>query len=99
MTDARRHTDPIQFIDAFAGELRGGGIDVAGITTGVPILHPQIFSFSLLWELGKATTERLFRAGPDTTAIMSNSPIRIAYEAADRRAAISLRRHGTVSSR
>ncbi len=80
MTEARRHSDPIQFLDAFAGRLRAAGIDVARITTGVPILHPQIFSFSLLWEAGKETTERLFRAGPDTTAIMANSPIRIAYE-------------------
>jgi adenylate cyclase len=80
MTDARKHSDPIRFLDAFAGELRAAGIDVARVTTGVPILHPQIFSFSLLWELDKETTERRFRAGPDTAAIMANSPIRIAYE-------------------
>jgi adenylate cyclase len=80
MTDARKHSDPIRFLDTFARELRDAGIDVARITTGVPILHPQIFSFSLLWELGKETTERRFRSGPDTTAIMTNSPIRIAYQ-------------------
>ena len=80
MTDARKHADPIRFLDAFAAELRGAGIDVARITTGVPILHPQIFSFSLLWEFSKETTERLYRAGPTTTATMANSPIRIAYE-------------------
>ena len=80
MTDARRHSDPIRFLDAFAVQLHAAGIDVSRITTGVPILHPQIFSFSLLWEPGKETTERLFRSGPNTTAIMTNSPIRIAYE-------------------
>jgi adenylate cyclase len=48
MMDARRHADPIRFLDAFAGQLLAAGIDVARITTGVPILHPQIFSFSLL---------------------------------------------------
>jgi adenylate cyclase len=80
MTDARKHADPIRFLDAFAAELRAAGIDVARITTGVPILHPQIFSFSLLWEFSKETTERLYRAGPTTTATMANSPIRIAYE-------------------
>ncbi len=58
------------------------GIDVSRITTGVPILHPQIFSFSGLWELGKQTTERLYRAGPDVTQTMANSPIRLAYEGA-----------------
>src|SRR5689334_24922659 len=80
MADARRHSDPIQFLDAFAGRLRAAGIDVARITTGVPILHPQIFSFSLLWELGKETTERLFRSDPTTTAVIANSPIGIAYQ-------------------
>jgi adenylate cyclase len=80
MTDARRHADPNDFLDAFANELRAVDVDVARITTGVPILHPQIFSFSGLWELGKGTTERLYRAGPDSTATMTNSPIRIAYE-------------------
>ena len=80
MTDARKHADPIQFLDALAGELRGAGIDVARITTGVPILHPQIFSFSLLWELGKDITERQYRSGPDVLPTMANSPIRIAYE-------------------
>jgi adenylate cyclase len=55
-------------------------VDVSRITTGVPILHPQIFSFSGLWQLGKGTTERLYRSGPDFQATLSSSPIRIAYE-------------------
>jgi adenylate cyclase len=80
MTQARRRTDPNDFLEAFAQELRAAGVDAARITTGVPILHPQIFSFSGLWELGKGVSERLYRSGPDTTATMANSPIRIAYE-------------------
>jgi adenylate cyclase len=80
MTDARRRVDASEFLEAFALKLRAAGVDVARITTGVPILHPQIFSFSGLWELDKGTTERLYRTGPDSTATMSNSPIRIAYE-------------------
>jgi adenylate cyclase len=80
MTDARRRVDASDFLEAFALKLRSAGVDVARITTGVPILHPQIFSFSGLWELDKGTTERLYRTGPDSTATMSNSPIRIAYE-------------------
>jgi adenylate cyclase len=80
MTDARRRTDANDFLEAFAHELRAAGVDVARITTGVPILHPQIFSFSGLWQLGKDTTERLYRSGPGFAATMSNSPIRIAYE-------------------
>jgi adenylate cyclase len=80
MTDARRHADPSEFLEAFAQRLRAAGADVSRITTGVPILHPQIFSFSGLWELGKGTTERLYRTGPASRSTMSNSPIRIAYE-------------------
>ena len=80
MTDARRRVDASEFLEAFALELRSAGIDVARITTGVPILHPQIFSFSGLWQLDKGTTERLYRTGPDTQSTMAASPIRIAYE-------------------
>lgn len=79
MNAARRRSDPSDFLEAFAHELRAAGVDVLRITTGVPILHPQIFSFSGLWELGKGVTERLFRSGPDATAITLNSPIPIAY--------------------
>jgi adenylate cyclase len=80
MTDARSKVDASEFLEAFAHELRAAGADVSRITTGVPILHPLIFSFSGLWQLGKGTTERRYRTGPDTSATMANSPIRIAYE-------------------
>lgn len=80
MTEARQRTDASEFLQAFAERLRMAGVDVARVTTGVPILHPQIFSFSGLWEVGKGTTERLFRANAQAKSIMTNSPIRIAYE-------------------
>ena len=80
MTDARRRVNPNEFLEAFAHELRAAGVDVSRITTGVPILHPQIFSFSGLWQLGKGTTERLYRTGSGIPATLSNSPIGIAYE-------------------
>jgi adenylate cyclase len=77
MTDGRKQTDPSEFLLAFAERLRASDIDVARITTGVPILHPQIFSFSGLWELDEGVSERLYRTDPRVTA--SNSPIPIAY--------------------
>jgi adenylate cyclase len=80
MTDARRRTDPGEFLGALAGELRASGVDVSRVTTGVPILHPQIFSFSGLWQLGKGVTERSYRSEPDVAATLSNSPIGIAYQ-------------------
>src|SRR3954447_6547620 len=80
MTDARRRTDPSEFLEALAAELRAGGAHVLRVTTGVPILHPQIFSFSGLWQLGKRVTERSYRSEPDVAATLSNSPIGIAYQ-------------------
>ena len=80
MTDARREIDPNEFLEAFAHELRVAGVDVSRITTGVPILHPQIFSFSGLWQLGKGTTERQYRTESGIPATLSNSPIGIAYD-------------------
>ena len=80
MTDARKRVDSSDFLEAFAHELRAAEADVSRITTGVPILHPQIFSFSGLWQLGKGTTERRFRLDPDTPLAILHSPIRIAYD-------------------
>src|ERR1700726_636680 len=80
MTDARRRTDACEFLDGFAHELRANGVDVSRISTGVPILHPQIFSFSGLWQLDKGTTERRYRTDPGIAATLSNSPIGIAYQ-------------------
>jgi len=80
MTEARKRADPCEFLEAFAQTLLAAGVDVARVTTGVPILHPQIFSFSGLWQAGSGATERLFRATPEAFAIMTNSPIRIAYD-------------------
>jgi adenylate cyclase len=79
MTDARRQVDPSEFLEAFARELRLAGVDVSRITTGVPTLHPQIFSFSCLWQLGHAVTERQFRAEQGIPSPLSNSPIGLAY--------------------
>ena len=57
MADGRRIGDPKNFLEGFALCLRQAGIDVTRITTGVPILHPQIFSFSGLWQLGKKLSD------------------------------------------
>ncbi|WP_423961796.1 hypothetical protein [Bradyrhizobium sp.] len=80
MTEARKLVDPIAFLEALACELRAASVDVSRITTGVPILHPRMFSFSLLWELGKPATERSYRRDPALTAATSSSPIWIACQ-------------------
>jgi adenylate cyclase len=80
MTDGRRITDPKSFLENFATCLTEAGVDVSRITTGVPVLHPQLYSYSGLWERGKGVTERLYRADASQDAILANSPIKSAYE-------------------
>ncbi len=80
MTDGRRITDPKSFLENFAMCLTEAGVDVSRITTGVPVLHPQLYSYSGLWDRGKGVTERLYRADASQGAILTNSPIKSAYE-------------------
>ena len=80
MTEGRTISDAKAFLESFASRLRDAGVDVSRITTGVPVLHPQLYSTSTLWERGKGVTERLYRADPGQDAILANSPIRSAYD-------------------
>jgi adenylate cyclase len=80
MTDGRRITDPKSFLENFAMCLTEAGVDVSRITTGVPVLHPQLYSYSGLWEREKGVTERVYRADARQDAILANSPIKSAYE-------------------
>ena len=80
MTEGRHITDAKSFLECFAARLRDAGVDVSRITTGVPVLHPQLFSVSSLWERGKGVTERRYRVDPSQDAILANSPIRSAYD-------------------
>jgi adenylate cyclase len=78
MTEGRKLAGSNEFLEGFASCLQRVGIDVTRITTGVPILHPQIFSFSGLWQRGKGASERSYRADSQSTSL-DNSPIKAAY--------------------
>jgi adenylate cyclase len=80
MTEGRRITDAKRFLESFAERLIEAGVDVARVTTGVPVLHPQLFSYSGLWQRGKGVTERLYRADPSQDAVLAMSPIKGAYD-------------------
>jgi len=80
MSAGRHITDAKSFLESFAACLREAGVDVSRITTGVPVLHPQLFSMSSLWERDKGVTERRYRADASQDAILANSPIRSAYD-------------------
>ena len=79
LTQGRGLVSSNEFLEAFALCLRKSGIEVTRVTTGVPILHPQIYSFSGRWQLGRGTSERLFRADIDDFRSLENSPIKIVY--------------------
>ena len=82
MGDGRKLSNPIEFLEGFAGQLRAAGIDVGRITTGVPVLHPQLFSVSALWQVDKGASERVYRAeqASSSSSPLNHSPIRQAYE-------------------
>jgi adenylate cyclase len=79
MADARKFTESADFLDAFSHCLLEAGVAVTRVTTGVPLLHPQIASFSGLWQQGKGVSERRYRAISSHVDALLNSPIVIAY--------------------
>lgn len=79
MADARKFTQSADFLDAFSRRLLEAGVAITRVTTGVPLLHPQIASFSGLWQQGKGVSERRYRAISSHVDALLNSPIVIAY--------------------
>lgn len=49
------------FDEAFVAKLRALGFPIKRFTTGIPSLHPQVDSFSTLWEEGKGLSFREFK--------------------------------------
>ena len=65
---------------AIVERLREAGLPIARYSTGVPSLHPQVDSFSTLWEQGEGLKFRQFRIDPENRQELSASPIFIAYD-------------------
>ncbi len=63
--EARLISSPALFLNSFGERLRDTGLGVTRITTGVPTLHPNIDSFSGLWELGVRNDARREAGGPE----------------------------------
>ncbi len=64
---------------ALVETLRAVGVPLARFTTGVPSLHPQVDSFSTLWEEGKGITFRTFSLAGDGIERLRNSPMFLVY--------------------
>jgi adenylate cyclase len=80
LTDGRRIIEPKAFVGALVEKLSHCGIEVARLVTGIPILHPQVYSYSARWDVGKGVSERTFRMSPETLPVLENSPTKIVYD-------------------
>ena len=79
LSEARLLDDTSALDQAIVDKINGAGIPLSRYTTGVPSLHPQVNSFSTLWEKGKGLSFREYRQDPDLP-MPRNSPIFVAYD-------------------
>lgn len=68
------------FLTEFARRVAAAGLPLDRLTTGIPILHPQIAGHSYLWTPEDGASVRSFPATEETFRMMSASPIRAAYQ-------------------
>ncbi len=66
--------------EAIVAALRRVGLPVVRYTTGVPSLHPQVDSFSAVWEEGKGQSFRRFRLDEVGLQRLAKSPMSLAYD-------------------
>ena len=78
--EVRLIDDTGQLDQAIVDTLLDAGLPLARLTTGVPSLHPNVDSFSTVWERGKGLSFRQFRVTPDNEADLQKSPIFDCYQ-------------------
>ena len=77
----RQIADGRAFHKAFAGGLDDAGYTVDRISTGVPLLHPQLYSTSLLWQRGiDEVEERRVILNEQSLEIFRKSPMMLVHE-------------------
>lgn len=74
-----RVADDSAFLGGFADRVVSAGLPVDRLTTGIPILHPQILSHSYLWTPQGGISLRTYPASAETIRKMEASPLRAAY--------------------
>jgi adenylate cyclase len=77
-TQGRFIEDAVAFVEGLAAALLDAGVPVGRITTGVPILHPQIDTSSVVWT-PDGTEERSWTMKPEFYKQRRNSPLHAAY--------------------
>src|ERR1700752_2236898 len=76
---ARRLTAPEPFAEALGGRLVETGLPIDRITTGIPMLHPQIASSSVVWEPERLAHERSWQLTSLTRSMYERSPLYVVY--------------------
>jgi adenylate cyclase len=75
----RRLTETQAFVEALGEQLLEIGLPIDRITTGIPILHPQIASSSVVWEPERLSHERRLQMTGATRSMYERSPLYVVY--------------------
>ncbi|MCR9214087.1 MAG: adenylate/guanylate cyclase domain-containing protein [Proteobacteria bacterium] len=79
LSEARLIEDNEKLDQSIVDQLLAVGLPMSRFTTGVPSLHPQVDSFSTLWEEGKGLIFRKFKVENLGTADPSNNAMLSVY--------------------
>ena len=75
----RRLIETEAFVEALGEQLVEAGLPVDRITTGIPMLHPQIASSSVVWEPERLVHERQWQMTSLTRSMYERSPLYVVY--------------------
>ncbi|HET6621878.1 MAG TPA: adenylate/guanylate cyclase domain-containing protein [Dongiaceae bacterium] len=75
----RRLTETEAFVEALGEQMAELGFPVDRITTGIPMLHPQIASSSVVWEPERLAHERQWQMTTLTRSMYERSPLYVVY--------------------
>jgi adenylate cyclase len=75
----RRLIETEAFIEALGEQLIEIGLPIDRITTGIPMLHPQIASSSVVWEPERLAHERQWQMTSLTRSMYERSPLYVIY--------------------
>jgi adenylate cyclase len=75
----RRLIETEAFVEALGEQLVEMGLPIDRITTGIPMLHPQIASSSVVWEPARLAHERQWQMTSLTRSMYERSPLYVVY--------------------
>ncbi|HET6158166.1 MAG TPA: adenylate/guanylate cyclase domain-containing protein [Dongiaceae bacterium] len=75
----RRLIETEAFVEALGEQLVEIGLPIDRITTGIPMLHPQIASSSVVWEPERLSHERQWQMTSLTRSMYERSPLYVVY--------------------